>query len=146
MKKDFLPELLTKKGQIVTIVTERPMKVRKGQDPIAKRSEFQCRIGVEYDNIKKVQEKRETGELPEKNGGLPWGEWVDYPYTITHKDEMYLRCTLLRNMTGKEPVYTRNNEVITKEEAKAASLASEFAPKTDMDIFNIKVSSILEVR
>lgn len=146
MKKDFLPDLLTKKGQIVTIVTERPMKVRKGQDAITKRSEFQCRIGVEYDNIKKVQEKRDEGALPEQNAGLPWGKWVEYPYTIEHKDEMYLRCTMLRNMTGKDPVYTRNGEVISKDDAKAACLASEFGSKTDMDIFNIKVGSILEVR
>ena len=142
----YIDTLLSRKGQIVTVETERPMKVRKGQEAVTKRSEFQCRVGVNYDNIKAVQEKRESGELPRENAGLPWGEWALFPYVITHKGEYYVRCTVLRNGFRKAAEYRRGDQVITKEEAQIACLASEFRDGDDNDVFNIKVSSIRSVR
>lgn len=144
--QQFLDTLLSRKGQIVTVATERAMKVRKGQDPITKRSEFQARVGVNYDNIANVQEKRASGELPAENAGLPWGEWALFPYVITHKGEYYVRCTVVRNNFRKAPVYVRNGLVISKEEAQAACLASEFSERDDNDVFNIKLSSVLSVK
>lgn len=142
----FFNLLMSRKGQIVTLVTERPLKVRKNQEAITKRSEFQCRVGVTYDNIQAVKDKRATGELPAVNAGLPWGEWVDFPYVIAHKGEYYLRCTMLRNAFRKAPTYTRNGVEITAAEAQLAALASEFGQGDNNDVFNIKVSSIREVR
>ncbi len=75
----MIDTLLTRKGQIATLVTERPCKVRKGRDAITKRSEFQCRVGVDYDNIKTVIAGRANGEKPEENAGLPWGVWALFP-------------------------------------------------------------------
>lgn len=142
----FMDTLLSRRGQIVTVNTERPMKVRKGQDAITKRSEFQCRVGVNYDNIKAVQAKRESGELPAENQGLPWGEWALFPYVITHKGEYYVRCTMLRNGFRKAAEFIRNEQLISKEEAQIACLASEFREGDDNEVFNIKVSSIRAVR
>ena len=142
----YMDTLLSRRGQIVTVETERAMKVRKGQDPITKRSEFQCRVGVNYDNIKAVQEKRESGELPRENAGLPWGEWALFPYVITHKGEYYVRCTVIRNGFRKAAEYRRGDQLITKEEAQIACLASEFKLGDDNEVFNIKVSSIRAVR
>ena len=42
-----------------------------------------CLTGVEYRNLA-VNEDTETG-------ALPWGEWSQYPYVITHKGQDYLR-------------------------------------------------------
>ena len=142
----YLDTLTSRKGQIVTIQTRRAMKVRKGQDPIQKSSEFQCRVGVNYDNIKAVQEKRAEGTLPKENAGLPWGEWVDFPYFIAHKGEYYVRCTVLRNAHRRAPVFTRNGSEITKEAAQVACLASEFREGDDNDVFTIKLSAITGVK
>jgi hypothetical protein len=142
----YLTALMSRKGQIVTVTTERPMKVRKGQDPIQKASEFQCRVGVNYDNIKAVQEKRADGSLPQENAGLPWGEWADFPYVITHKGEYYVRCTVLRNGFRRTPTYTSMGQEITREAAQIACLASEFKDGDDNEVFNIKISSIRSVK
>jgi hypothetical protein len=142
----FFNVLMGRKGQIVTLVTERPLKVRKNQEQITKRSTFQCRVGVVYDNIQAVKDKRADGTLPAENAGLPWGEWVEFPYVIAHKGEYYLRCTMLRNAHRVAPTYTRGGVEITREEAQIAALASEFREGDDNDVFNVKVSSIREVR
>lgn len=142
----YLDTLMSRKGQIVTLVTTRAMKVRKGQEAIQKTSEFQARVGVNYDNIKAVQEKRAEGELPAENAGLPWGEWVDFPYVIAHKGEYYVRCTVVRNNFRKAPAFTRNGVEITREEAQAACLASEFREGDDNDVFNVKLSAIRSVK
>lgn len=144
--QQYLDTLMSRKGQIVTLVTQRPLKVRKNQEAITKTSEFQCRVGVNYDNIKAVQEKRAEGQLPAENAGLPWGEWVDFPYVIGHKGEYYVRCTMLRNAFRKAPTFTRGGVEISKEEAQVAALASEFSEGGDNDVFNVKLSSIRSVK
>lgn len=144
--KDMLEKLMSKKGQIATLCTVRPMKVRKNCEPIEKHSQFQCRIGVNYDNIATVQEKRENGELPAKNAGLPWGQWHVFPYVIEHKGEYYFRCTTLPNANRWPAKYFRNGVEITAEEAKVDCLASEFKEGSRSEVFNIKVSSIREVK
>lgn len=146
MFNDTVTYLLTKKGQFVSFNTVRDMKVRKGVDPIRKESEFVARIGVAYDNIKNVQEKREDGRLPEENQGLPWGTWAHFPYVIEHKSEYYVRCSVAKGTVGKAHFF-QNGVEISREEAKAACLASEFKEKTgDEDIFNIKASSIISAK
>ena len=142
----FMDTLLSRRGQIVTVNTERPMKVRKGQEAITKTSEFQCRVGVNYDNIKTVIEGRANGDKPAENAGLPWGEWALFPYVITHKGEYYVRCTVLRNGFRKAAEYRRGDQLISKEEAQIACLASEFKDGDDNEVFNIKVSSIRSVK
>jgi hypothetical protein len=144
---NFLPVFLARKGQIVTVETVRPLKVRKGMPEILKHSTFQARVGVTYDNIGVVQEKRESGELPAENQGLPWGQWEIFPYVIAHKGEKYLRCTMLRNGFHRAPVFTVNGAEITRDEAQRMALASEFSDRDDgPDVFNIKLSSVRAVR
>lgn len=142
----YLDTLLSRRGQIVTVVTERPMKMRKAQPQILKLSEFQCRVGVNYDRIKAVQAKRTEGVLPADNAGLPWGEWAVFPYVITHKGEYYVRCTVLRNSHRNTAEYRLGDQVITREAAETACLASEFRNSDHNDVFNIRVSSIRTVR
>lgn len=146
-QQQFLDTLMSRKGQIVTVQTVRPLKVRKGMPEILKHSEFQCRVGVTYDNIGAVQEKRESGELPAENQGLPWGEWETFPYVIAHKGERYVRCTMLRNNFFRAPVFTVNGETISREDAERMALASEFRKDEDgPDVFNIKLSSVINVK
>jgi hypothetical protein len=139
-------QLLGKTGQIVTIKTQRTMKVRKGRAPIDKESTFQARCGVAYDNIKAVKEKREDGRLPEENQGLPWGTWKKFPYIIEHKGEEYFRFSTIKTAFVPKVRYLRDGQEINAETAREDCLASEFSPKDELDVFNIKISSILEVK
>jgi hypothetical protein len=144
--QQFLDTLLSRKEQIVTVKTERLMKTRKGEDAIVKRSEFQCLVGVVYDTIPEVVAKRESGELPAENQGLPWGEWAEFPYVIHHKGEYYVRCTRAHTDFPRTAEFIRNGETITREDAKSACLSSEFREGDDSVIFNIKVSSIRDLK
>ena len=143
---EVLQLLNKKRGTIATLTTLRPMKVRKNKEPILKLSTFQCRVGVEYDNIQAVKDKRANGELPAVNQGLPWGEWYDYPHIITHKGEYYYRCTRVRNQFVPQVEYTRNGVQITRAEAELDCLASEFRDSDDNEVFTIKVASLQAVK
>lgn len=140
--------LLNMRGQIATLTTIRDAKVRKGCTPIFKHAKFQCRIGINYDNIAAVKVKREVGILPEVNAGLPWGRWVEglFPYVIEHKSTYYFRCTTLNNNVIPQVAWIRNGREITKEQAQADCLASEFRENEDRaDVFTIKVESLIEI-
>jgi hypothetical protein len=145
---NFLETLMSRKGQIVTVKTIRAVKMRKGQPAVNKASEFQCRVGVTYDNIQAVQDGRADGTLPAENAGLPWGEWIEFPYTIGHKGETYVRCTLLKNNFRRAPVFTLvDGTEIARADVMPLALASEFKEKDeDSVVFNIKLSSILDVK
>jgi hypothetical protein len=143
----MLELLMSRKGQIVTVKTTRPVKMKKGQAEVFKTSEFQCRVGVNYENMAAVKEGRANGELPAENAGLPWGEWLEFPYTIGHKGETYVRCTMLNNAFRRAPVFTlADGSVVDKETVKQGALASEFREGDDNLVFNIKVSSLVEVK
>lgn len=141
-----IQQLLAKKGQIATITTQRDMKMRKGQPVVQKKSTFQCRIGVNYDNIAAVKEKREEGVLPAENAGLPWGEWLEFPHLITHKGEVYIRCTPLRNDFIPRTSFFLDGYEVSKDAVIPMCLASEFKDDRSNDAFNIRASSILEVK
>ena len=143
---EILQLLNKRRGTIATLTTLRPMKVRKNKEPIMKLSTFQARVGVEYDNIQAVKDKRASGELPAVNAGLPWGEWFDYPHIIEHKGEYYYRCTRVRNDFVPQVEYTRNGIQITRAEAELDCLASEFRGDTDNEVFTIKVQSLQQVK
>lgn len=140
-----------KRGQFATVHTQREMKVRKGKAPIVKDSTFTIRVGVNYDNQAAVIEKRESGELPSENNGLPWGEWVDgyFPYLIEHKETYYVRLTpVYGNDQNKQSVkYFRDGVEIDRETAMADCLASEF-PKTSVEnnAMTVKFDSIISVK
>ena len=50
---------------------------------LVKRSTALCLTGAEYANLA-VNADRETGPLP-------WGEWSEFPFVITHKGQDYFR-------------------------------------------------------
>jgi len=146
--QNTLQTLMQRKGQYVTLSTRRPVKMRKGQPEVFKLSTYTVRVGVNYDNIQAVQDKRATGDLPAQNAGLPWGEWVDFPYTIAHKGEMYLRCTIAHNTKHKAHTAFElaDGTPIDAGAVRVMALASEFKEGgSDNDVFNIKVSSIVKI-
>lgn len=141
--------ILTKTGQIVTMTTKRPVKVKKNQPEVIKESTFQARVGVNYDRISNVIEKREDGRLPEENQGLIGREWVQFPILLksTKTGELYLRCTRIRNNFTPKTTYWMDGHEVDKEVVKEMAYASEF-PKSqqDNDVFDIKLSSLVEYK
>jgi hypothetical protein len=141
--------LTTLMGQFVILRTVRDVKVRKGTPGhYQKDSTFTCRAGVNYDNIGAVKEKRESGELPAENAGLPWGEWLIFPYLIRHNGAHYFRCTSVNNNPVCVPTvrFLRNGVEVSKDEVRAIALASEFREEeTPRDVFTVKVENITHI-
>lgn len=143
--------LLSMKGQILTLQIARDCKMRKSvtSDPVYKFSKIQVRVGIDYDNIAAVKEKRESGELPAENAGRAWGSYVPglFPYVIEHKGQIYFHFSTLPNSTFKSEVhFMRNKKEITKEEVRAVCLASETEEReTTLECFDLRVESIMEI-
>jgi len=150
-RNKLVARLLQKHGHIVTLTTKRLVKVRKGQPAVEKESTFQCRIGVSYDNIKKVQEKRESGELPPENAGLNGVEFVHYPTILQSikSHELYVRCSIVKNNFIPKTTYrfVDSGVEVDRGTVEIIALAAEF-PKGERsnDVFNIKLDSIIEMK
>lgn len=149
---DTLPkrvgELLKLRGQVCCILYAKECKMLKGREQIYKYSTCLLRAGCDYDNLKSVISKRESGELPEENQGLSWGRYVIFPFIISHKDELYFRFfTVPNNPTAvREVYYLRDNKIISKEEMMENCQASEYREReSSLDTITLKISGILEV-
>lgn len=143
-----------KKGANLSVVFDRQLKTRKGvTQAVTKVTRIVARGGVEYDNLGIVQEKRENGELPSENAGLPWGEWVEYPYHIRHKDIDYARFYPASGIGFKPQVsyFIDGLEVPKTVEGwirvRSLCLASEF-PKRDEEplCFTVKAHNVAMIR
>ena len=143
---NIIDTAVTRKGQIATLDIERPVKMKKGYAPAIKRSTVQVRLGVNYDNIAKVQDKRESGELPSENAGLPYGEWVIPNLLLAHNGKRYLRCATIKSTMKVQPKYYRNGIEVSPEVLKPEALASEFVERDELDVFNINIDNIKAIR
>lgn len=136
-------------GRFVSITSKRSLKTYKNVTrDLKKQSTYQVRLGVEYDNIQKVKDKREDGTLPAENQGLIGKEWVEYPVILRSikTGELYLRCSTIPNQPSKTVFFDGDKEV-SREEVQPFCLASEFPKnKSSIDVFDIKLSDILEIK
>lgn len=122
----------TPKGANIILAWERPAHVKKNVlDNIRKAVVAVGRIGVEYDHLKAVQEKRENGELPAENAGLKGMEWVQYPFILRSLKTGKLLLRLAKGTsktTHPCASWTKNGEPVSKEEIAPSLLAKELAP------------------
>lgn len=137
---------LAPKGANIVLEWTRSVKTRKGvTDTILKSVRMVGRVGIEYDNQKSVIEKRESGELPSENAGLPWGRWAVYPFLIEHNGQHYVR---LYNGTSKlttpKATFTVNGQEVGRDEIAPKLLASELAEKSG-DCFTCKVENMTRI-
>lgn len=131
------------KGAFMRLKVRRPLKMKKGQPTFFKEWVAVVRPGIDYDNIGTVQEKRETGELPAENAGLPYGQWFQFPYVIEHKGKFQYRFTRTRHC---HTIYLdENGNQVDKDTALSGALASEKGGG-DSPVFNIPEESILEIQ
>ena len=145
--KIALSELEAHKAQNILAVWKRPMKTRKGVEQICEKlTEAVVRGGIDYDNRGIVKMKRELGELPEESAGLPWGEWKQFPYWISHKETDYLRLYPSSSNTPAKVKYFLDGKEATKEEIEPLCLASEFPKKEEIPLcFTIKSDSLISL-
>ncbi|MFW5871477.1 MAG: hypothetical protein ACOCUT_00065 [bacterium] len=137
------------KGANIVLEWTRPCKVRKAaqdQGEVSKSVRMIGRIGLTYDNLKSVQTKRATAELPEENQGLPsWSEWVQYPYLIRHKNNGTLYLRLYKGSSDKIKPRTRfmlNGKEVDFEAVEPMLLKSEKQSKEKADCFTVKIENL----
>ena len=136
------------KGSNLKATWEKPLKTRKGIDnKITKRTALVVRGGVDYDNIGLVQEKRENGELPSENAGLPWGQWVNFPYHIEHKGTDYARFYPASGIKFVPQVqYFLDGVETDKATIQPLCLASEFPVRDEEPLcFTIKAENVISI-
>ena len=145
--------LASKKGANLKATWAKKLKTRKdvGAVVVEKKTSMVVRGGIDYDNMKVVQEGREDGSLPSENAGLPWGEWAEFPLHITHKGTDYARfypASGVNIATGgdfiPEVTFFINGQEATREEAQAVCLASEFPKREEAPLcFTIKAENVV---
>jgi hypothetical protein len=146
----------TLKGQNVRVKWVRAVKVKKGQTVYFKETSGKFSAGIDYENMVKVQQGRDNGELPSENASLPWGHWMDFPYLIGHKGKTYVRLyPPSENRSIKENVkksipkvrfLTADGVEVSPEVVKAVALASEFPKeKTEALCFTVDADNIVEI-
>lgn len=129
--KVILNELAQHKGQNLKAVWKKQLRVRKGiTNVVTKLTEAIVRGGIDYDNRLEVQLKREVGELPAENQGLPWGEWVVPHFVITHKGKEYVRLYPNSFDVAAKVRYFLDGEEVLEDVIAPLVLASEL-PKRD---------------
>lgn len=141
--------LLALRGQIVNLTTNRQVKYLKTVTvaPTFKVSTFQCRAGVNYDNIAAVKEDRASGELPAENAGLNGVEWVAFPHLLRgiKSGKYQFRCTRLNGGNRTAVAFIRDGKEISREEAMAGTLASESREGEQPEVFNVCVDNITHI-
>jgi len=141
-------------GQNINLTLERPLKLKKSaieQGHVGhKVSVTKVRIGVAYDNMASVKEKRSEGALPAEPQPLPWGKWFSYPSIIQNDDgsKFYLSCKKPSdpNFTPSA-TYVLDGKTVSKDELKASGLclSSEFADKGQLDTFTLQMDHIVKL-
>ena len=87
-----LNSLFASKGQFISATfksEKKPSASFKGVR-LEKLIEGTFRAGINFANLGSVKEGIESGERGEVQS-LPWGAWLQFPYTISHKEEIYVR-------------------------------------------------------
>lgn len=114
-------------GTHVSVSWEKKLKVRAGVlQVVSKRVKGVFRAGITYDNKTDVQAAREAGLLPAENTGLPWGQWIQFPYHIQHKGKDYVRLYPASMELPMTVEYFIDGKPATAEECKPLCLSSEF--------------------
>ena len=121
------------KGSNLSAIFGKQLKTRKGVDSIVEKvTRIVVSSGKTYDNQALVKEGREDGTLPEENAGLPWGQWAEFPYHITHKEQDYVRFYSASGVAFEPKVeYYLNGVQVDKATIQPLCLASEFPSRTE---------------
>ena len=95
--------LNVKKGVVrkITIKSDSGILKKGKENGLEKITTFYGRFGVDYANMKSTKEYLQANGLTQPNG-LPWGNWIQAPYFINHKDVVYVRISSV-NLPNLKP-------------------------------------------
>lgn len=132
-----------KNGTFMSMTYEKDVPVKSAYKGtvIYRKTTIVVRCGVEYDNISAVKDKRNNGQLPHENEGLPWGRWKEYPYFIEHNGKVYLRCATVNGNKAKSSYYMNGNAI--EKEKLDGIIRKESGGNTD--IMTINIDNIVSV-
>lgn len=137
------------KGANIVLEWTRDAKVRKGAPKVRKMVRMVGRVGLTYDNLGAVQEKRSNGELPSENQGLAeWAEWVQFPFLIRNKKSGQLYLRLYKGTSDKvrpRVAYILDGKAVSFEAVEAHLLASEKGSHDNTDCFIVKIEDLTRV-
>jgi len=85
------------------------------------------RSGIDYANLKSVQDGIASGERGEVEP-LPWGEWALFPWIILHKGVEYLRLYPVQD-AAMDVLYVVDGANVTKEQFQELLTPSQRAEK-----------------
>jgi hypothetical protein len=146
--KEIVESLKSFPGSHRGIVWQRDAKVRK-DCPYASIQKQTCayvRAGIDYSNLSSVQAGIESGERGEVQP-LPWGEWSQFPYIISHKGNEYVRLypPVFANL---KPVvqWFANGNPVEFSAVQPYLLASEMPKDTVPECFTLKAESIIAIK
>ena len=143
----FIEIVSKQKGANFKAVTSKSLKTLKsaGDVTITKMTSAVYRAGVDYENMKIVKEGRLDGTLPEENAGLSWGEWVEFPYHIKHKEHDYVRMYPASGLEFKpQSIYFLNGEEVSKEFVIPLCYSGEFSHKPQ-PCFTMKAENVVSI-
>ena len=137
------------KGSNIVVSWERPCKTKKTcPHQIVKQVLTIGRIGIDYNNLKAVQEKRENGELPEQSQPI-WngkGEWAEFPFLIRHVNSGKLYLRLYKGSSAKvkpKVAFFMDGQSVTMEQIKPFLLASETSKSSEnADCFTCDIENL----
>ena len=127
----FLKQVIAKQNSIVTITSRKPLRIRKGGEPVFKTAVFPAQIGSDLETL-----------------DLPWGEWHTPGLVIVHNNTQYVRCTRVRIEAAPRVSYTdAEGTTITEATARQHAVAGEFLKTTAPaeGVFTIKLENILAI-
>lgn len=106
------------------------------------------RTGIEYKNL--------SQNIDKETGKLPWGQWVIYPWIITHKskdseiNETYIRIYMASDFKESNAKYTYYVDGVKVSKAAYDEYLKPVAPrkgaKPDVFTYTVKASNILEIQ
>lgn len=141
-----LAKITNATGQFVSVSfksTKKPASAFKGT-VLEKVSNGVFRAGINFANLSSVKESIAQGERGEVQS-LPWGEWVQFPYTIAHKGEQYVRLYPAVN-AKVEVTYFVNGVSVNKDEFNSFLTPSDAKPsEKPLECFTVKASNILAI-
>lgn len=143
-------------GSFLGVSWVREVKTRKGVDSIVTKSvRTVVRTGISYDSREVVQTARANGDAPSENAGLPWGNWLSFPYVISHVRKgdtavnYYVRLYPVRDASGNaracKVVYRENGKRIDSQRARELCLASEFSDSRPTDCYTLSLANLKRV-
>ena len=142
----------TPKGANVILEWNRTLACLKTsgcQDTIVKSTRMVGRIGIDYDNQKAVQAKRDSGELPAENAGLNGMEWIEPPYLLR---SLKSGRTLLRLYCGTsdkihpEVHFFRNGVEVARESLNGSVASTDWKPSEEKpDCFSCHTDDIVRI-